>query len=140
MAEGLFRSAVARRDDYRVGSAGVAAGSGDPASPEIMPILRKRGATLPDFRSRPVTAALLAEVTHVFAMTASHLEALERRFPEFSDKYFLTCEFVDLPGIGVGADVPDPIGMGRAAYEEVAQRLELAIPAILGYLDQTHPR
>jgi protein-tyrosine-phosphatase len=129
---------VAGRDDYRVGSAGMAASSGDRANRHAVTALDKRGARLPDFRSRPVTAELLAEATHVFAMTSGHLAALESRFPEFSDKYFLTCEFVDLPGLGVGADVPDPIGMGRAAYEEVAQILELAIPAIIRYLDETH--
>jgi hypothetical protein len=33
--------------------------------------------------------------------------------------------------------VPDPIGMGRRAYEEVAGVLELAIPSIIAYIDQT---
>jgi protein-tyrosine phosphatase/ribose 5-phosphate isomerase B len=80
---------------------------------------------------------LLEQATHVFAMTNGHLQALERRFPQFSDKYFLACEFTDLPGHGVGAEVPDPIGMGRAAYEEVAAVLDQAIPSIIAYIDQT---
>jgi protein-tyrosine-phosphatase len=137
LAEGLFRLAVAQRGDYRVGSAGVAASRGDSASRETLAVLRKRGAALDEFASRPVTADLLAEATHVFAMTAGHLQVLERRFPQFADKYFLVCEFVDLPGQGVGAEVPDPIGMGRAAYEEVAAVLDQAIPTIIGYIDQT---
>jgi hypothetical protein len=33
--------------------------------------------------------------------------------------------------------VPDPIGMGPAAYEEVAKVLETAIPSIIAYLDST---
>jgi protein-tyrosine phosphatase/ribose 5-phosphate isomerase B len=70
-------------------------------------------------------------------MTRSHLQVLERRFPQFAEKYFLVCEFVALPGQGVDAEVPDPIGMGRAAYEEVAAVLNLAIPTIIGYIDQT---
>jgi protein-tyrosine-phosphatase len=137
LAEGLFRLAVAQRGDYRVGSAGVAAGRGDSASRETLAVLKKRGAALDGFASRPVTEELLAEATHVFAMTAGHLQVLERRFPQFAAKYFLVCEFVDLPGQGVGADVPDPIGMGRAAYEEVAAVLDQAIPTIIGYIDQT---
>jgi len=73
-------------------------------------------------------------------MTAGHLAVLEDHFPEFSDKYYLTCEFVELPGRGLGADVPDPIGMGSAAYQDVAKTLNLAIPAIITYIDQTTPR
>ena len=30
-----------------------------------------------------------------------------------------------------------PIGMGRAAYQEVAKTLDAAIPAIIAYIDQT---
>lgn len=137
MAEGLFRIAVAGRSDYQVGSAGVAASRGTEASRDTLAVLKKRGGNLDGFASRPVTAEILERATHVFAMTRGHLDVLERRFPQYSDKYFLVCEFVDLPGQGVGADVPDPIGMGRAAYEEVAEVLELAIPAIIACLEQT---
>jgi protein-tyrosine-phosphatase len=140
VAEGLFRMAVAQRGDYRVGSAGVAAAWGDGASRNTLAVLKQYGADLDGFASRPVTAELLAEATHVFAMTRSHLQVLERRFPEFSEKYFLVCEFVDLPGQGIGAEVPDPIGMGRASYEEVADVLNQAIPTIIGFIDQTWGR
>ncbi len=137
MAEGLFRMAVAQRGDYSVGSAGVAASRGDSANRDTLAVLKKRGVELNGFASRPVTAELLAEATHLFAMTQAHLHTLERRFPEFADKFYLVCEFVELPGRGVGADVPDPIGMGRAAYEDVATVLNQAIPAIIAYIDQT---
>ena len=36
-----------------------------------------------------------------------------------------------------GTDVPDPIGMGPAAYQEVAIILDTAIPSIIAYIDQT---
>lgn len=137
MAEGLFRKAVAERADYEVSSAGVAAGKGAPCNPETGLLLAKHGASLDDCGSRPVSAAILAVATHVFAMTHGHLELLERRFPEHSGKFYLACEFADIPGEGIGADVPDPIGMGRKAYEEVAEILSVAIPAIISYIDQT---
>jgi protein-tyrosine-phosphatase len=137
MAEGLFRKAVAQRGDYRVGSAGVAASRGDPASRETTAVLKKRAACLDNFASRPVSASLLEEATHVFAMTGCHLSALERRFPQHAEKYYLVCEWVEIPGMGVGIDVPDPIGRGRSAYEGVAHILDLAIPAIIAYIDQT---
>ncbi len=137
MAEGLFRMAVAARDDFTVGSAGLAAGNGGSASPQTLAVLAARGGDLKGFRSRMATADLLARATHVFAMTHGHLAMMAEAFPEMEAKFFLACEFVDLPGQGVGADVPDPIGMGRKAYEDVARVLELAIPAIIGYIDQT---
>jgi len=137
MAEGLFRKAVAGRDDYEVGSAGMAATCGTPMSPETSKVLKKCDATIPSFASRPVSAELLEEATHVFAMTRGHLMALERNFPEHSDKLYLVCEFADLPGKGVGADVPDPIGMGPAAYKEVAEVLSVAVPSLIAFIDQT---
>ncbi len=137
MAEGLFRKAVMDRGDYEVSSAGVAASKGTPASSETSAILKKRAAALEDFRSRPVSDAILSEASHVFAMTQGHLHALESRFPEHADKFYLVCEFADIPKKGVAADVPDPIGMGRAAYEDVANVLEKAIPTIIAYIDKT---
>lgn len=137
MAEGLFRKAIAGRQDFTVGSAGVAASKGTPASPETVRILKKRGASLEGFKSRPVSEALLAEATHVFAMTEGHLAVLEARFPDHADKFFLVREFSGITDKRNGIDVPDPIGMGAAAYEEVAKVFDAAIPSIIAYIDQT---
>jgi len=125
------------RADYEVSSAGVSASPSTPSSPETNAILKKRGAALEKFGSRPVSAAILSKATHVFAMTRSHLQILENRFPQHADKFYLVCEFVDMPRKGNVTDVPDPIGMGRTAYEEVAAVLESAIPTIIAYIDQT---
>jgi protein-tyrosine-phosphatase len=140
MAEAMFRKAVEGRDEYSVASAGVAASKGSPCSGETRKICELMQAPLENFRSQPVSTKLLEDATHVFTMTAGHLAALEDRFPEFSDKYYLACEFVEVPGKGLGADLPDPIGMGSAAYQGVAKVLNLAIPSIIAYIDQTTPR
>jgi protein-tyrosine phosphatase/ribose 5-phosphate isomerase B len=120
-----------------VGSAGVAAMNGGPASHDTLAVLAKRGVGLDGFRSRPVSGELVAEATHVFAMTAGHLATLERMFPEHAGKLYLVCEFAEIPGRGVGCDVPDPIGQGRRAYEEVAAVFDVALPAIVAFIDQT---
>jgi protein-tyrosine-phosphatase len=138
MAEGLFRKAVEGRSDYAVSSAGVSASKGTPASPETVMILKKRGAGLDKFGSRLVSKAILEEATHVFAMTRSHLQTLEARFPDYSDKFHLVREFAGIPEKGGHIDVPDPIGMGNAAYVETARVLEEAIPTIIAYIDSTH--
>lgn len=140
MAEAMFRKAVEGRGDYSVKSAGVAASRGSSCSPETKGICTALSAPLADFKSQPVSKKLLEEATHVFTMTRGHLHMLEDHFPDYSDKYYLACEFVDLPGKGLGADVPDPIGMGKKAYEDVAKVLQQAIPAIIAYIDGTQAR
>ncbi|GAA5483263.1 low molecular weight protein arginine phosphatase [Haloferula sargassicola] len=137
LAEALFRDAVKDRDDFEVASAGVSAYPGSPMSGESMAILQKRGVDPGEFLSQPVSDELLAEATHVFAMTGGHLAALHSKWPEHEDKFYLMCEFVDLPGRGIGADVPDPIGMGRKAYEEVEKTFDAAIPTLIAFIDQT---
>lgn len=140
MAEAMFRKAVEGRGDYSVKSAGVAASKGTPCSRETKAVCDKLKAPLAGFASQPVSAALLEEATHVFAMTGGHLAVLEDRFPDHSEKFYLVCEFADLPGKGYGADVPDPIGMGKRAYEEVAKVFDQAIPAIIAYIDGTQEK
>lgn len=137
MAEGLLRKALAGRVDFEVGSAGVAASKGTPASPETAAILKRKNASLDGFRSRPVNEALLGKASHVFAMTEGHLAVLESRFPQYADKFFLVREFSGISDKRQGIDVPDPIGMGMAAYEEVAKVFEAAIPSIIAYVDAT---
>ena len=69
MAEALFRKAVAGRDDITVSSAGVAAAKGTSANRETLSVLKKRGVSLENFKSRPVSESIMDEATHVFAMT-----------------------------------------------------------------------
>jgi len=140
MAEGLFRKAVEERSDFSVASAGVAAYPGSAMSHETRSILSKHHADIDGFVSQPVGEKLVAEATHVFAMTRSHLQALIGLFPDYEDKFYLACEFADIPGAGVAIDVPDPIGMGPAAYEEVANTLNSAIPTLIAFIDQTWQR
>lgn len=137
MAEGLFRKATADRHDITASSAGVAASKGSPVSRETIKALKKRGAELGNFSSRQVSEKILADASHVFAMTEGHLAALESRFPSHADKFFLIREFSGITDKRQGLDVPDPIGMGAAAYEEVAKVLEAAIPSIIAYVSST---
>lgn len=135
MAEGLCRKALGGRSDFSVSSAGVAASNGTSASRETLDALKKRGVTLDGFKSRIVSAKILESASHVFAMTEGHLAALEASFPEHADKFYLIREFSGITDKRQGIDVPDPIGMGPAAYEEVAAMLEAAIPSIIAYID-----
>lgn len=135
MAEGLFRKAVAQRDDIEVlGSAGVAAYDGDTMSHDTAIVLKANDASLTDFSSRAVTAEMLDDATHVFAMTNSHLHMLVNAFPDHAEKCYLVCDFIEFNG-KVGVDVPDPIGQGPRAYNMVAQVLNHALPTLITFMD-----
>lgn len=134
MAEGIFRKA-AEGSDYEVSSAGVAAQSGSMASADTRAVLQDQGIELGDFRSRMVDDEMLKETEAVFCMTEGHLEMLEMLYPEYEEKYHLACDFAEING-KVGADVPDPIGMGRKAYESVSKVLNQAVVGILGFLGE----
>lgn len=133
MAEGVFRKA-AEKTDIEVSSAGVAAQPGSSASRETISVLKEQGAELESFRSRMVDGSMLEEADAVFCMTEGHLEMLEIMHPEYEEKYHLACDFVEIDG-NVGMDVPDPIGMGRPAYEMTSKVLNAAMGGILGFME-----
>lgn len=134
MAEGIFRQA-AEGTDYEVSSAGVAAMPGSSASRETIDVLKDQNISLNDFRSRMVDGEMLKEAEAVFCMTEGHLEMLEMMYPEEEEKFHLACDFCEVNG-KVGADVPDPIGMGRPAYDTTSKVLEEAVVGIIGFLDE----
>jgi len=133
MAEGIFRKA-AGESDFEVSSAGVAAQPGSSASYETTAVLKEQGIELKDFRSRMVDDGMLKEAEVVFCMTEGHLEMLEMMHPEHEEKYHLACDFVEING-KVGLDVPDPIGMGRKAYDMTSKVLNEAVGGIVNFLE-----
>ncbi len=129
MAEGLFIKLAARHPDWSVASAGVAAWPGQAASPETLYVLRRHGIDLSDHRSSSVLHDMMADATHVYAMTRSHLATLLAYFPEYVDKCALVTCHTD------GDDIADPIGCGQSAYNAVANQLLAALTAILTKLE-----
>lgn len=131
-----MREVVRGRKDVQVGSAGVAAMPGQGASRDTRAILKDKNANLKGFKSRQVDEEVLAEASLIVAMTDAHAALVKRFFPECAARVQLLCDFIDEEEGLTGADVPDPIGMGRAAYEEVAEVIELALPGIILELDK----
>ncbi len=136
MAEGVFRKLAkeAGVKDMEASSAGVAAQPGSAASAETLTVLKKQGVHLEGFQSEMVSDTVLEEAEAVFCMTNGHLEMLEMMHPEYEEKYHLVCDFVEVDG-KVGVDVPDPIGMGREAYELTSEVLNEAIAGVLAFLE-----
>jgi len=136
MAEMLFRDLVKDREGFQVSSAGVGAMPGMSASAHTAALLKEKGIQSAAFRSQPLTYELMKNATHVFAMTDQHLRILELEYPDLADRAYLVTEFVADDTIR-GKDVPDPVGMGKAAYEETRELLQASLPSLLAYIDQT---
>ena len=86
--------------------------------------------------SSMLTRETVRTATHIFCMTRGHRQGVEMLFPEAAEKTYLVCEFSPDDNLR-GSDIPDPIGLGRAAYEETFRTLQRALPSILAYVDQT---
>jgi glycine hydroxymethyltransferase len=136
IAEGLFRRLLGNRKDIEVASAGVHAVRGQPPSLYAVEVCEEDGVDIRNLRSQPLTAGLVDQATHIFAMTGAHVETIHMLFPHGAEKTFLLREFEE-PGATVWRDVPDPIGLGRDVYEVCARTIKNALPSVLAFVEQS---
>jgi glycine hydroxymethyltransferase len=136
IAEGLFRRLLGNRKDIEVASAGVHAVRGQPPSLYAVQVCEEEGVDISGLRSQPLTATLIDQATHIFAMTGAHLETIQMLFPDGAEKSFLLREFEE-PDTTVWRDVPDPIGLGRDVYEVCARTIKNALPSVLAFVEQS---
>jgi len=135
IAEGLFRRLIGNRKDIEVASAGVHAVRGQPPSLYAVEVCAEEGTDISGLRSQPLTATLVDQATHIFAMTGAHVETIQTLFPRSAEKTFLLREFEE-PGTTVWRDVPDPIGLGREVYEDCACIIKNTLPSVLAFVEQ----
>ncbi len=122
MAEVIGRDKLTRAypaEEWRVGSAGVRAVDGYPATPASATMAGRHGFDLSRHSSRALTSALVAESELLVTMEAAHKQAILSAFPEASGRVFVLSEL-----IGRGEDVDDPIGLAFAEYERTYHLLE----------------
>ena len=100
-----------------------------------MQVCAEDGIDISGLRSQPLTATLVDQATHIFAMTGAHVETIQTLFPQTAEKTFLLREFEE-PGTTVWRDVPDPIGLGRDVYEDCARIIKNALPSVLAFVEQ----
>ncbi len=134
MCEGYFRQLCkqAGQDNVTVGSAGIAAGGGAPASENALGVMRQMGIEMARFRNTQLTEELLDQADLVIAMTdrhRQHIAAIDRRF---LDKTKLLMEFSD-DGHG---DVADPFGGAPEEYRECFDQMKKALDNL--FLDLCH--
>jgi L-threonylcarbamoyladenylate synthase len=119
---------LARRG-FQVGSAGLLAAPGSPASAGALEAARRAGLSLTAHRSRPVTAALLADSDRIYAMSYEHLLRLQQLFPREAAH----AEMLD----PAGDDVSDPFGGPVEDYLSCFSRLEALLRARISDLTST---
>lgn len=133
MAEALLRARLtaAGRSDWRVGSAGLAALPGLPASREAVEAVRERGGDLSAHRSRWLNRALVDEAALIVVMTTEHRDHMRVTFPEAGEKVCLIRSF---DPAAREADLDDPIGGPVSVYRVARGAIEAALPGLLKFM------
>ncbi|GAB5406281.1 MAG: Sua5/YciO/YrdC/YwlC family protein [Aureliella sp.] len=101
---------------FFVGTAGISAFPGSPASPNAKVAMKQRGLSLADHSSSPVTQHTIEQADWVLAMTQSHRAAIVDAMPEIASKVHLVS--------GGKGDVSDPFGGSQAVYDACADQIE----------------
>jgi protein-tyrosine-phosphatase len=127
MAEGIARAALEQgtagvEGDVFVASAGVHAFDGAPISAETVRALSERGIE-PHGASKALTAEMIQRADAVLAMTQAHVESARALVAVDTPEAAAKIMRLDPDG-----DIEDPIGMGQAAYDRLAERLSSLIP------------
>ena len=111
---------------YRVASAGTFAAEGSPPSEHAVTALEEMGCDLSRHYSQPVTLELLAECDHVYTMSSSHYQVLQRLCEELPRSA--------RPRIDRLAEecITDPVGGDLETYRRCAAEIDSAIRRIVG--------
>jgi len=116
---GEERDAIARFG-FSVSSVGVLASHGAPATKHAIDCLAARGIDIAEHASRTATAERIASLDRVYALTASHADALRNLLPPGRAEHL---ELLDPSG----ADVADPIGGDAEVYRRCAAEIAAAV-------------
>lgn len=108
-------------------SAGTAAGDGWPMSEESAAVLVRLGAT-PEGHSKQLTPAMVEKADIVLGMTRSHVAQAQA----LAGAAARSPAFEKIQALDPSGDIDDPIGLGQAAYDAVANRMLELIPKRLG--------
>ena len=104
---------------WRVESAGTWAQANQPAPPEVLQVMAKRGLDLKSHRSRMVSAEILAGFDLILTMESGQKEALWIEFPQFAGRVFMLSEMA-----GTRVTINDPVDRSVDGITEVAQEIE----------------
>lgn len=129
MAEALARHGIRERgwSGVEVGSAGVAALAGSPASGEVPQVLTEAEVETTEHGASELTPEVVEWADAILVMSHSHLDAVEAMGG--GGKVALVTEY--LPGDEAGQPVIDPIGAGIDVYRQTRDQIRRAVEALL---------
>jgi len=104
---------------WRVESAGTWAQADQPSPPEVLQAMAKRGLDLTSYRSRMVSAEILAEFDLILTMESGQKEALCIEFPKIARRVFMLSEMA-----GSQVSISDPIDRSVDGVGDVALEIE----------------
>ena len=125
--------------DWLVGSAGTTAKEGQGAASHSITILAERGIDLTNHRSRAFRLDFVLPSALVLCMEPSHVEWIQRHYPQQLDKVYLLSEMSHkLDGVA------DPFGNSLADYrqmaDEVTMLIEAGLPRIIRLVEEDNGR
>lgn len=121
MAEGLMRAWL---PSHGLFSAGLCASDGAPADPLAVALMRESGIDIAAHRTRRLAGWMLAEAELVYTMEAAQAAWLRQQYPRHARK-------IARLGEPCGADIPDPHGQERVAFEQSYAVIRRAVQARL---------
>jgi protein-tyrosine-phosphatase len=133
LAEALARAEAARRgwSGLAVGSAGLAAAAGEPATRQAVAVAEREGVDLAPHRSRPLTPDLAEWADLILGMGPAHVATLQRLGA--GEKAWALGDFAAGPQ-GEGEAVDDPWGGSEAVYAATFQQLRRLVAEALDRL------
>jgi len=140
MAEEILRIMFdnAGADNVLVGSSGVGAVVGHPASEYAQEAVKTCGGTLASHRGRQLTEEIIEEYDVILALSPGHYHAILRMAPKAEEKTYLLKAFPQHGDTGEG--IFDPIGSSQSVYNEVYleiySELQRIFPELLKMLQE----
>ena len=142
MAEGMFRELVSgQADQFHVGSAGVSALDGYPASQETIKVMKEENIDVSAHRSRHLTAAMVRTADRIFVMEQAHKDLILQSWPEAGEKTHLLNEYApDAKQRSQEIDIPDPIRMPDDFYHNVFRVIRDCVRQIAEEMGVNQPK
>jgi protein-tyrosine-phosphatase len=134
MAAGLLKAllGISPIAGMKVGSAGIAALPGNPASLHALRVARENGISLEDHRARLVTPGLIADADLILVMEPDHKKRLLSRHPEPSAKVIHLRQFARYGSRERG--ISDPYGLNLEAYRFCFQDIKECVESLHDWL------
>lgn len=113
-------------------SAGIHAYQGDPIAKNSERALQKRSIQAPKGGAKLLTDQDIDGAALLLTMTEEQANMLRNAYPQAQGRIFSLGAYAKISG----ANIPDPYGQEQSAYNQTADRIELALASAMKRMDQ----